>query len=87
MNTLQWFEHWEPIWLFLILAIETVVGFAQLYWIIREYNYDKQKDDQKKQRKTRTTKKTTTSATGQSTVEETSEVIEPIETLGKEEQK
>lgn len=87
MTTLQFLEHWEPLWLFLILGIETIIGAVTLYWIVREYNYDKQKDDMRKQRKTRTTKKTTTSASGQSTVEESTEVVEPIETIGKEEQK
>jgi hypothetical protein len=70
---------WEPIWLFIILFTETLAGYATLYILIKEYNYDFQKDVEKKQRRTKTSKKTTTSATGQSTVEETSEVIEPIE--------
>jgi hypothetical protein len=76
---LHWFEHWEPIWLFVILAIETWVGLLSLIWLRREYFYDKEKDDSRKQRKTKTTKKTTKNASGESTVEESVEVTEPTQ--------
>lgn len=66
-------SKWEPIWLFLILFTETGVGFVTLYWIIKEYAYDEQKD-LKKQKRTKT-KKTTTNPGGSSVVEET-EIVE-----------
>lgn len=46
-----------------------------LYILIKEYNYDKEKDE-KKQRRTRTTKKTTVDSTGQSITEENIEIVE-----------
>lgn len=78
MDIRTWFEHWEPIWLFAILFIETAIGFLQLSWIKREYFYDEQKDIEKKQRRTKTTKKTTTQPGGASVVEESVETSEPI---------
>ena len=78
LNSLM--SKWEPLWLFLILLTETLVGMATLAILILEYKYDAAKDAAKKQKRTKTSKKTTTSASGQSVTEETSEVIEPIET-------
>jgi hypothetical protein len=75
---------WEPIWLFLILFFESLAGFYTAWMVKREYDYDEQKDLEKKQKKTRTTKKTTTTAAGQVTVDESTEVIEPIETKGEQ---
>lgn len=49
-----------------------------LYYVAREFYYDRDKDLEKKHKKTRTTKKTTSKA-GESIVEETSEVSEPIQ--------
>ncbi len=69
--------RWEPLWLFLVLVAETVVGAAVLWWTIAEFKYDEGKDLQKKQRRTKTTKKTTNKA-GESIVEETTETSEPI---------
>jgi hypothetical protein len=83
----EWLKLNEHIWLFWQLNLEILLGSLTFVYILKEFYYDKQKDDQRKQRKTRTTKKTTTSASGQSTVEESTEVVEPIETLTKEESK
>jgi hypothetical protein len=73
-------EHWYPSYWSILFITETV--FTILLWrmAVAEYKYDEQKDIEKKQRRTKTSKKTTTSASGQSVTEETSEVIEPIET-------
>ena len=75
---LEWMTKWEPIWLFLVLFPEAVAGLYAAFWIKREYDYDAQKDLEKKQRKTRTTKKVTTNPSGASTTEETTEVSEPM---------
>jgi len=69
-------SKWEPTWLLLVLLAETVVSLVMLQWIIKEYNYDKSKDDQKAQRKTKTTKKTT-QPSGE-IVEESTETSEPV---------
>jgi len=74
----KFLEHWEPIWLFVILFTETGAGFATLYILIKEYKYDEQKDLAKAQRKTKTSKKTTQSKDGGTTVEETTETTEPM---------
>lgn len=72
-------SRWEPIWLFGLIAVETAAGLLTLYWVRREYQYDENKDLEKKQKRTRTTKKTTTQPSGVSTVEETSETVEPTQ--------
>ena len=78
MDTINTFlEHWEPIWLFIILFVETLAGFGSLYILIKEYRYDEAKDIAKKQRRTKTTKKVTTHPGGDSISEETTEVTEP----------
>lgn len=73
---LDWMTKYEPIWLFLILFVETGVGFMTLYWVKREFDYDEQKDLEKKHKRTKTTKKVTTNPGGVSTTEETTEVVE-----------
>lgn len=72
-------EHWEPLWLFLVLVAETLVGVAILWWTVKEFKYDEDKDLQKKHRRTKTTKRTTNTKDGQSIVEESTEVSEPIQ--------
>lgn len=68
-----WFSTWEPIWLFLILLAETIIGLGTLIVVIKEYRYDEAKDLRKK---TRTTKKVTESKDGGKVTEETTEVSE-----------
>ena len=75
---LEFMTKWEGIWLFLILFPEMVAGLYSAYILKREFDYDFQKDVEKKQRRTKTTKKTTTTPEGSSTIEETSEVSEPV---------
>lgn len=75
----KWLEHWEPLWLFLVLFTETVIGFFSAYILVKEYRYDELKDLAKSQRKTRTSKKTTQSKDGGTTVEETVETTEPMD--------
>lgn len=75
---LELMTKYEPIWLFVILLVETTIGFITLRWIVKEYEYDAQKDLEKKQRRTKTTKKTTTQPSGISTTEEQTEIIEPM---------
>jgi hypothetical protein len=77
-NFLEWMGKWEPLWLFLILFPEMVAGLYSAYILKREFDYDEQKDIEKKQRRTKTTKRTTTTPGGSSTVEETSEISEPV---------
>lgn len=77
-NINNWFTHWEPIWLFLILFAELIYANRTYYWVKKEYEYDESKDLEKKQRKTRTTKKVTESKDGGKVVEETTETSEPI---------
>lgn len=50
-----------------------------LYYVAREFYYDKTKDDIKKQRSTKTTKRTIPQISGGSVIEETTETTEPIE--------
>jgi len=51
-------EHWEPIWLFLILAYEALIGTATFAVLIIEYWYDKQFNENiKNARKERRRKK------------------------------
>lgn len=75
----KFLEYWEPLWLFLVLVAETVVGAAILWWTVKEYRYDEDKDIQKKHKRTKTTKKTTSTKDGGSVVEETTETSEPVE--------
>lgn len=74
----NWLGHWEPFWLLLVLLFECALNMVMIYWMVREYKYDADKDLAKKQKRTKTTKKTTTQPTGESTVEEQTETIEPI---------
>ena len=51
-------EHWEPIWLFLILAYEALIGTATFIVLLIEYWYDKKFNDNiKAARKERRRKK------------------------------
>lgn len=79
MGTLNtWLAHWEPLWLFVVLAVEMLAGIYTALMVKKEFDYDKDKDDQKRQRKTRTSKKTTTNPGGISVVEELTETTEPV---------
>lgn len=75
-----WLEHWEPLWLFLILFIETIVSSLILWWTVKEFKYDEKKDLDKKQKRIKTTKKTTTKPGGETITEESTETHEPFET-------
>ena len=74
-----WLSHWEPLWLILVLLFECLLSMIMIYWMVREYRYDSDKDLAKKQRRTKTTKCTTTKPGGETSVEETSEVSEPVD--------
>lgn len=50
-----------------------------LYYVAREFYYDRDKDLAKAQKKTRSSKKTVTDKTGTVTVEESQEITEPME--------
>lgn len=78
MNILEAFTVYEPIWLFIILVAGLAVELHSNYMLRKEYEYDEQKDLEKKQRRTKTTKKTTTQPSGASVVEESTEISEPI---------
>jgi len=71
---------WEPIWLFLILAAGLFYERETRNWTIKEFFYDKDKDDLKKQKKTKTTRKITTQPGGSSVTEEQVEISEPMPT-------
>lgn len=47
----KWLEHWEPTWLFLVLALETLISGAILRWTVKEYFYDYEKDVNKRHKK------------------------------------
>lgn len=74
---LEWMTKYEPIWLALILLVSVSLEAYTARMAKKEYDYDEQKDLEKKSKRTRTTKKTTTQPSGVSTTEETSEIIEP----------
>lgn len=76
---LELLEKYEPLWLLIILLAGLAIEFHSNYMLRKEYEYDEQKDIEKKQRKTRTTKKTTTQPGGASVVEESTEVSEPMQ--------
>lgn len=75
----EFMSKYEPIWLFLILLPDMIAGLYSAWILKREFDYDEQKDLEKKQRRTKTTKKTTTQPGGASVVEETSETVTPME--------
>jgi hypothetical protein len=52
---LNWINANEPLWLFIILAAELVVGLATLTILLIEYHYDKEWNETKSKRK-KTTK-------------------------------
>jgi len=81
----EWLVAKEGIWLFYVLlisiAVETYMVILQrieIHWAKREFDYDEQKDIEKKQRRTKTTKKTTVQPGGGSVVEESTETSEPM---------
>lgn len=47
----SWLGHWEPLWLFLVLAGELLVGLLMVYWMRREFYYDAQKDQKRRKPK------------------------------------
>lgn len=54
----EWLEHWEPLWLFLVLTYEALIGTATFVILIIEYWYDKQFNENiKEARKERRRKK------------------------------
>lgn len=74
----EFLTKWEGLWLFLVLVGELAVGSLTLYWVKREYDYDYNKDVEKKQRRTKTTKKTTKGVSGEQITEETTEIVESV---------
>lgn len=48
-----WLEHWEPLWLFIVLNLE--LGFSVLIWRMArmEYWYDKEWNERKAARRKR----------------------------------
>lgn len=69
---------WQYIWFFAILAMGLAVEIHSNYMLRKEYEYDENKDLEKKQRRTKTTKKTT-NKNGESIVEESTETSEPVQ--------
>lgn len=54
LNT--WFGQYEPIWLFIVLVYEAMVGTITLAYIVMEYNYDARKDLEKSHKMKRSKK-------------------------------
>ena len=52
-----WVEHWEPLWLFLILHFEGAIGVATLVILVKEWYYDKNIEERKYQRRLKRAKK------------------------------
>jgi predicted histidine transporter YuiF (NhaC family) len=75
---LEILAKWEPLWLLVVLVIGLIFEGYTAYVVKKEYDYDEQKDIEKKQKRTKTTKKTTTQPGGASIVEEATEVTEPV---------
>jgi hypothetical protein len=48
---MNWISTNEPLWLFIILAAELVVGLATLTILIIEYNYDRAWNESKSKRR------------------------------------
>lgn len=48
---LNWINNNEPLWLFIILAAELIVGLATLTILIIEYYYDRDIEESKKQKR------------------------------------
>lgn len=69
---------WQYIWFFVILSLGLLVEIHSNYMLRKEYEYDENKDLEKKQRRTKTTKKTT-NKNGESIVEESTETSEPVQ--------
>jgi hypothetical protein len=68
-------SKWEPIWLFVVLVCGLYYERETRNWTIKEYFYDKDKDDKK--RKTKISKKITQNKDGGLITEETTETSEP----------
>jgi hypothetical protein len=73
----EFLTKWEGLWLFVVLISGLCVELHSNYVLRKEYEYDEAKDLAKKKR-TRTSKKTVTNKDGSTTVEESSEAIEPM---------
>jgi len=69
-------DKYEPIWLLVVLVCGLYYERETRNWTIKEFYYDKDKDDKK--RKTRTSKKITQSKDGGTVTEETVETSEPV---------
>lgn len=61
----------------IIITLILFCSIYECYVLKQEYNYDFQKDLEKKLKRTRTTKKVTQSKDGTHTTEESTEVVEP----------
>lgn len=79
MELNKWLGDWQYIWFFVILAMGLAVELHSNYVLRKEYEYDEQKDLEKKQRRTKTTKKTTSKPGGETVTEEQTETSEPME--------
>lgn len=77
MNILEWMAKYEPIWLAVAFLVSIAFEAYTAWMVKKEYDYDEQKDIEKKQKRTKTTKKTTTQPSGVSVVEESTETVEP----------
>lgn len=76
---LEWMTKYEPIWLATAFIISILFEAYTAYMVKREYDYDEQKDIEKKQKRTRVTKKVTTQPGGGSVTEESTETTEPVQ--------
>ncbi len=58
--------------------VDTLLEFLIALYVVKEFYYDRWKDEEKKQKKTKTTRKTTKGKEGGETVEEVIETSEPM---------
>ncbi len=58
--------------------LNTTLEFVIALYVVKEFYYDRGKDEEKKQKKTKTTRKTTKGKEGGETVEEVIETSEPM---------
>lgn len=79
---LEFMAKYEPIWLSIAFLISILFEAYTAWTVKREFDYDEQKDLEKKQRRTKTTKKTTTQPSGASVIEEQTETVEPTDSAG-----
>lgn len=75
---IDWINNHEPLWLFVILAMETVLSSVMLLYIIKEYYYDYNKDRRRPTRRTRKHKVVVTVEDGQATITEQPKDVEVI---------